>query len=119
MHTDRTYAVQFAGFEQRVPKCFCLARFDPELVAEIARKARARHHHLDAFEVAMQQTKNLELIEARNVQTAQGRVRRWTLHGKARNLCGLDPDIHVEADSRIVEPVEMPFLRAQAIVALT
>ena len=109
---------------QRVPDGLGVRRAHPKLVAEIAREAGARDHHLDAGRSAVARghrqasvLEGLEALDAGEPGRLQQRARGRPLHGERRHLLGHLADLDVESERRGGKPVQLPLAGADAVLA--
>ncbi len=86
MDADGAHGVILAGLEQRIPERFGLLGREPELVTEVAGKARARDHQLGTLEVDMHQPEDLEFLETFYPHVPEDRIRRRPLHGQGTDI---------------------------------
>ncbi len=93
-------------------------RVDPQLVAEIAGEAGARHHQFAAGEREVADVEGLQILDARAADRLQHGAAGRALQRQRGDVVRVLDDLDVETEGRARQPVELALLRAQPVVAL-
>src|SRR5688572_991502 len=117
VRAHRADAVDPALVEQRVPQPERLRRVDPQLVAEVAGEAGARHRELGALKLEEPDLEGLQVLHARAADRLQHGAAGRALQREAGDVVRVLDDGDVEAEGVARQPVELAFLRAEAVDA--